>query len=68
MFRTLLVEGQGVPKATSRERLFPLIKDMAWRIHRVKIDPIDVNSVSRLNQSKRSPIVVKYGLNFSKSL
>ena len=58
-----MVEGQGVPHASPRERLFPIIKDIAWSILRVKIDPIDVTSVSRLNHSKRSPILVKYTLN-----
>ena len=57
---TFKIEGTSVPLATRRERLFPLVRDLAWAKFGIRLCPLDINKLERMNLSQKSPNIARY--------
>jgi len=57
---TLKIEGARVPQVRRRERLFPILRDLLWDNFRIKLHPLDINLLERLNFGKKAPIVARF--------
>ena len=55
----LSITGKNCPHRTPKERLFCISADLIFKVLGVRIEPGDVKSVSRLNASKKSPIIMR---------
>ena len=49
--------GKGCPLRVAREKLYSIVSEMTLRVLNIKLEPADIKCVTRLNASKKSPIL-----------
>jgi hypothetical protein len=53
------IDGKFLPRLHRHENLFSIVRDLAFRLDRIRISAGDVGTIRRLNGSFRSPILVQ---------